>query len=160
MTRRWVPMAVGAAAALVVASVGATLTDPTGPWYQGLVKPGWNPPDFVFPIAWTLIFVAATIAGVTAWRDAPDRRAAELVIGLFALNGALNILWSLLFFRMQRPDWALAEVALLWLSIAGLIWVCGRRNRRSGWLLVPYLLWVSVAGALNLAVVQLNPPFG
>lgn len=70
------------------------------------------------------------------------------------------MLWSLLFFRVQRPDWALIEVALLWLSIAGLIVYCGRFSRPSAVLLLPYIAWVSVAAALNYAIVQLNGPFG
>jgi tryptophan-rich sensory protein len=70
------------------------------------------------------------------------------------------MLWSALYFTLQRPDWALIEVAVLWLSIVALIIVCGRVSRLAGWLLVPYLLWVSFASVLNLAVVRLNGPFG
>ena len=82
------------------------------------------------------------------------------MIGLFALNGFLNILWSLLFFRMQRPDWAFAEVMLLWLSVLLLVVICWRHSRLAGLLLLPYLAWVSVAAALNWSVVELNGPFG
>lgn len=81
-------------------------------------------------------------------------------MGLFALNGFLNISWSLIFFRLQRPDWAFYEVILLWLSILALIVYCGRFSKTAAALLVPYLAWVSFAGALNWAVVQLNAPFG
>lgn len=82
------------------------------------------------------------------------------MIGLFALNGFLNLLWSLLFFRLHRPDLAAYEVWLHWASIAALIFVLWRYSRPAAWLLAPYLLWVSFAGALNDAVVSLNPPFG
>ena len=81
------------------------------------------------------------------------------MIGLFALNGFLNILWSLLFFRLQRPDWALIELTLLWCSIALLIGYCARISRLAAALLLPYIAWVSVAGLLNWQVVQLNGPF-
>jgi tryptophan-rich sensory protein len=97
---------------------------------------------------------------VSAWISAQDRRAREILVGLFALNGFLNLMWSLIFFRLQRPDWALAELVLLWLSIAALITVCGRHSRLAAWLLLPYLAWVSVAGLLNWEVVRLNGPFG
>ena len=100
------------------------------------------------------------IAGDTAWRAARTAAQAEWVIGLFALNGFLNISWSILFFRFQRPDWAFVEVALLWLSILAMILYCGRFSRTAALLLVPYLAWVSFAGSLNWAVVQLNAPFG
>jgi tryptophan-rich sensory protein len=79
---------------------------------------------------------------------------------LFTLNGALNVLWSLLFFRMRRPDWALIEVGALWLSIVALLVYCGRLQRRAIALLLPYLLWVSFAALLNASVVELNAPFG
>ncbi len=153
------PVTVATAAAICVAALGATVTD-LGPWYQALEKPGWNPPDVVFPIGWTLIYALITIAGITAWRAAPTAAAAEWVLGLFALNGFLNISWSLIFFRLQRPDWALFELGLLWLSILAMIIVCGRFSKGAAALLVPYLVWVSFAGALNWAVVQLNAPFG
>jgi tryptophan-rich sensory protein len=71
----------------------------------------------------------------------------------------LNVLWSWLFFRARRPDWALAEVGLLWLSIVLLIVLAARASTSAAWLLAPYLLWVAFAAALNLAVVRLNAPF-
>jgi translocator protein len=154
-----IPVTIATAAAVCVAALGATVTD-LGPWYQALAKPAWNPPDVLFPMGWTLIYALITIAGITAWRAAPTSAAAEWVIGLFALNGFLNISWSLIFFRLQRPDWALAEVILLWLSILVMIVYCGRFSKAAAAFLVPYLAWVSFAGALNWAVVQLNAPFG
>lgn len=154
-----IPVTVATGAALCVAALGATVTD-LGPWYQALAKPDWNPPDVVFPMGWTVIYALITVAGITAWRAAPTSAAAEWVLGLFALNGFLNISWSLIFFRLQRPDWAFYELTLLWLSILALIVFCGRFSKTAGLLLVPYLGWVSFAGALNWAVVQLNAPFG
>lgn len=153
------PVTVATAAAICVAALGATITD-LGPWYQVLAKPDWNPPDVVFPIGWTVIYALGTIAAITAWRAAPTSASAEWVIGLFALNGFLNITWSLIFFRLQRPDWAFVEVILLWLSIAAMMVYCGRFSKATAALLAPYLAWVSFAGALNWAVVQLNSPFG
>lgn len=160
MTRPWpLPALLAALAAALVAALGVTLTD-LGPWYRGLEQPFWAPPDMLYGAAWTLIFAGAALAGVSAWRQAPRRRDAEAIIGLFALNGFLNILWSLLFFRLQRPDWALTEVVLLWLSVAALILVCARHSRTAGLLLVPYLIWVSFAALLNWEIVRLNGPFG
>lgn len=78
---------------------------------------------------------------------------------LFVLNIAFNLLWSLLFFRLQRPDWALFEVPLLWLSIAALMAGLAPLTRTAAWLLLPYLGWVSFAALLNLAIVRLNAPF-
>jgi tryptophan-rich sensory protein len=157
--RLWRPVVVAALAALAVAVLGGLATD-LGTWYEALRKPAWQPPDWAFGPAWTLIFALAAIAGVLAWRAAPNGAARERILLLFAINGFLNVLWSLLFFRLHRPDWALIEVGLLWLSIVALIVGLAPHSRAASWLLVPYLLWVSFAAMLNLAVVRLNAPFG
>ena len=153
------PVSVATVAALCVAALGATITD-LGPWYQALEKPAWNPPDVVFPIGWTLIYALITVAGINSWWVARTSAEAEWVISLFALNGFLNIVWSLLFFRLQRPDWAFVEVIALGFSIIVLMAYCGRFSKSAALCLVPYLAWVSFAGALNWAVVELNGPFG
>lgn len=152
------PLLVAAGLAVLVASLGGALTD-IGPWYQALVKPAFQPPDWAFGPAWTLIFALCAIAGADAWRRAPDAAARTRVLGLFALNAALNVGWSLLFFRLRRPDLALYEVSLLWLSILALILVLGRFAPRVRWLLAPYLAWVTFATAVNAGVVRLNGPF-
>ena len=160
MHRGWIlPIVVAGLAALGIAFLGETITD-LGPWYQALEKPAWTPPDWVFGLAWTIIFTLGALAAVATWRAAGSTRAADLTIGLFALNGFLNILWSLLFFRMQRPDWAFAELLLLWLSVGALVLYCWRHSRFAGLALLPYLAWVTLAGFLNWQVVALNGPFG
>ncbi|MEM7664995.1 MAG: TspO/MBR family protein [Pseudomonadota bacterium] len=160
MSKTWIlPAILAAVAAAIVAVLGATITD-LGPWYQALEKPGWHPPDFVFPIGWTLIYAFNTYAVVAAWRAAPTPRVSDTIIGLFALNAFLNITWSMIFFRIQRPDLAFIEVLLLWLSILALIVYCGRHSKTSALFFMPYLVWVTFAGALNWAVVDLNGPFG
>ena len=150
---------VAAAAALAVAATGGTLTR-IGPWYRALVKPAWTPPDPAFGAIWTAIFALTAISGVLAWRAARRATTREWLIGLFALNGFLNILWSLLFFALERPDWALVEVAGLWLSIVALIVFAWPLSRAASLLLAPYLVWVSIASLLNYEVVRLNGPFG
>ncbi|MEO1020506.1 MAG: TspO/MBR family protein [Pseudomonadota bacterium] len=155
----WKPILVGALAALAVGTIGGSLTV-LGPWYQGLVKPDWQPPDWLFGPAWTIIFALAALSAARAWLDAGADRRRQWIIGLFVLNGFLNVFWSLLFFRVQRPDWSGIEVLLLWLSILVLIIFIGRFSRPAALLLIPYLLWVSFAAALNWAVVGLNAPFG
>jgi len=157
---RWMlPGMIAALAAVLTAAVGATITL-LGPWYRSLEQPSWAPPDIVFGPAWTLIFALCAVSGATAWRAAPDRESGDTVIGLFALNGFLNLLWSFLFFRAQRPDWSAVEVWFLWTSILILILYCWRFSKLAALLFLPYLLWVSFAGALNIKVVELNGPFG
>jgi tryptophan-rich sensory protein len=154
----WKPVLVAAAVAIFIGALGGTLTD-TGPWYQSLRKPSWQPPDWLFGPAWTLIFSLATASAVYAWRAAADRRQREGVVGLFALNGFLNVLWSTLFFALRRPDWALIEVVFLWLSILLPIIEFWRFSKPSSLYLIPYLAWVSFAAVLNLTVVRLNASF-
>jgi benzodiazapine receptor len=154
----WRPVAIAAGAAIAVAGLGGLMTD-IGPWYLGLKQPAWKPPDWAFGPAWTIIFALAAASGVAAWRSAPSQASREWLLGLFALNGFLNVLWSLLYFRLQRPDWALMEVGLLWLSVLLLMVVTGRYSRKASLLLAPYLVWIAFAGALNAATVRLNGPF-
>ena len=153
------PVLIAAAAAMSVAVLGALMTD-LGPWYTSLNQPSWKPPDWAFGPIWTTIFALAAGAGVIGWRHAPTRADAEQLLMQFALNGFLNVFWSLLYFRLHRPDWALYEVPLLWLSVLGLIVVLWRYARLAAWLLLPYLAWVATAAALNWQTVRLNGPFG
>jgi benzodiazapine receptor len=154
----WGPILVAAIAACAVAAVGGMATQ-IGPWYRQLRKPSWQPPDWAFAPAWTLIFTLTAWAGVLGWYHAPDDATRATLIAVFAANGLLNMLWSFLFFRWRRPDWALLEVVALWLSIAVLIGTLAGLSTLGSWLLVPYLLWVSFAAYLNLTIVRLNRPF-
>ena len=156
--RHWKPVLIAAMSAMAVASLGALMTD-LGPWYANLRKPSWQPPDWLFGPVWTLIFALCGLSGYIAWREAPNRGGRDGVIGLFALNGFLNVLWSTIFFRVKRPDWALVEVGLLWFSIVLMIVMLMRYSKTASLLLLPYLAWVSFAAVLNWSVVRLNTPF-
>jgi benzodiazapine receptor len=144
---------------VLVAGVGAWLTDISG-WYHALRKPAWQPPDWLFGPAWTVILALASLSFCLAWRNAQDRESKLMIVALFCANGILNVAWSPLFFRWRRPDWALREVPLLWLSILAPIVLLAQFSATASLLLVPYLIWVSFAAVLNLAIVRLNAPFG
>ena len=144
---------------VLVAGAGAWLTE-LSPWYRELKRPSWQPPDWLFGPAWTVILAMASLSASFAWRNAQDRRSKMLVIGLFCANGVLNVLWSPLFFMLRRPDWALLEVPVLWLSILAPIVLLAPISGTASLLLVPYLVWVSFAAVLNLTIVRLNRPFG
>ena len=150
-------MLVAAGATIAVATLGALVTD-LGPWYQALHMPPWKPPDWAFGPIWTLVFGTAMLAGLAAWKARPTPLYRGRLLALFLVNALLNIAWSVLFFRLHRPDWAFGEVLLFWLSIAALVAMAGRASRAAAALLLPYLVWVSVAACLNLAIVRLNPP--
>jgi tryptophan-rich sensory protein len=154
----WPAIAAAVAGTVVLIVLGAVSTE-LGAWYYALKQPPWKPADFWFGPVWTTIFTLSAWAGLRAWGAAADDSARQAVITAFVLNGILNIAWSLIFFKLRRPDWAVAEVVLLWLSIVLLMVVCARHDGLAPWLLLPYLVWVGFAGWLNLAVVRLNAPF-
>jgi tryptophan-rich sensory protein len=149
---------VAAVATVALIGLGALATD-LGPWYYGLKQPPWKPSDLWFGPVWTTIFTLSAWAGLRAWGGAPEGAPRYGLAAAFVLNAVLNVLWSGLFFRLRRPDWALIEVVPLWLSILLLIGLCARYDAWSPWLLLPYLIWVAFAAYLNLAVVRLNGPF-
>jgi translocator protein len=155
--RAWT-IGIAALVAVLFAGIGAGLTD-LGPWYVRLAKPSWQPPDALFGPAWTLIFALCAAAAVRGWAAMTGAHARRRLVALFIGNMLLNALWSLLFFRLRRPDWALLEVAALWLSIVVLIRQLAPVERLGAWMLAPYLAWVSFASMLNLAIVRLNAPF-
>jgi translocator protein len=153
------PIIIAGSLALITAAVGGSITV-LDTWYYALKQPSWAPPDYMFGIIWTAIFSLIAVSGVFAWENARTRRDVEAFLGMFALNGVLNLTWSFLFFRLERPDIAFYELIALWISILVLILFCGRFSKISALLLAPYLIWVTTAGVLNYQVVQLNGPFG
>ena len=152
MPDHWGSFALFVAACFATASSGAIFKP--GAWYDALRKPTWTPPNWAFPVVWTVLFVMIAIAGWLAWRTAGWDGSAALSI--YGAQLVLNALWSALFFGLRRPDLALAEVALLWLSIAATILAFARIDLAAAWLMAPYLMWVSVAAALNHAIWRLN----
>ncbi len=125
-----------------------------GDWYDRLAKPRWQPPKWLFPPAWSVLYVCIAVAGWLAWRSGgPGYQVALAVYGVQLL---LNAGWSGVFFGMRRVDWAFGELVLLWLSIAATIALFAPLSEAAAWLLAPYLAWVTFAGALNLTIWRLN----
>ena len=152
----WKQYLIALVIAQAIGGVGAVTTE-LGPWYRSLNKPWWQPPDWLFGPAWTAIFALTAASAVYAWRSTDSKPARENIILLFLTNGVFNILWSALFFRFKRPDWALIEVGALWASVLIPILVLSRYSKKAAWFLVPYISWVTFAGILNYKIVQLNP---
>lgn len=144
----------------LILSVGGGLLTTIGPWYRALEKPSWQPPDWLFGPAWTIILGLAAWAFVLAWRGTSDAGDHTLLLALYATNGLFHFLWSPLFFKLRRPDWALWEAPLLWTSVLALTVFLRPMSELASWLIVPYLAWVSFAWILNWKIVRLNVPFG
>lgn len=124
-----------------------------GTWYAGLNKPSWNPPDWLFGPAWTVLYIMIAIAGWRVWEEA----GLSLVLGLWVLQLAFNALWSYLAFGLQRLDWAFYEVVFLWLSVGAFALAAWPVEQTAALLFVPYWLWVSFAGFLNWTLWRMNP---
>ena len=136
--------------------IGGLMT-PRAEWYAALRKPSWQPPGWAFGPAWTLILGLAAWAAVCAWDAAATDAHRRDVLILFGVNGVCHLLWSPLFFKFQRPDWALGEVVFLWASLIALVVGLWPIEQGAALLILPYLAWVSFAAYLNLTIVRLNP---
>jgi len=132
----------------------AGMAFPPDAWFRGLVKPSWNPPDWVFGPTWTLLYI---LIGVAVYRVARrNSPATPAALSWFFVQLVLNALWSPLFFGLHRPDLALICIVAMWLAIVGTMRAFARVTPASAALLTPYLLWVSFATALNAAIWHLN----
>jgi len=139
-----------------VAGLGGWATSlSVGDWYPTLTRPPLNPPDAVFGPVWSVLFGLMGLAAWHVWRRV-GLTGAPIALGLFLAQLALNLGWSVLFFGMQRPDLALAEILILWPLILATLIAFWRIDRIAGALLVPYLLWVAFAIYLNAGIVWLN----
>lgn len=128
---------------------------PTGAWYRGLRKPAWTPPDRAFPLAWAVLYGLMAVAGArVAATGGPGAGAA---LAFWALQIAANAVWTPTVFGAHRLRLGLGVIAVLWLAVLGATVASWRVSALAGGLLVPYLLWVSLALALNAALVRLNP---
>jgi tryptophan-rich sensory protein len=138
------------ALAVVLAAIIGSLFTKIDAWYEA-VKPAIAPPNFVFPIVWTILFALLAVSLYLSLLNA-DKKERKILIILFAINLVLNVLWSALFFSAQNPAIAFADLILLFISILLLIQLTWKVSPLSSWLLLPYALWVSFAGLLNYVI--------
>ena len=153
---RQIPALIGfIGAAFIAGAIGSWATFPNvRDWFPLLQKPSWNPPGWLFGPVWTTLYVLMGLAIWRAWRAGGP--AASRLVRLYFVQLFFNALWSVLFFGLKQPAWALADILVLW---GLLIWLqvgLWRSDRLAGALWVPYVLWVSFATALNAAIVRLN----
>lgn len=126
-------------------------------WYPTIVKPVFNPPNWIFAPVWTLLFVLMGIAAGLVWDKIKEQNeAVKKALGFFLIQLVLNAIWSYLFFGLKNPMLALIEIALLWLMIYETYLKFIKINKIAGYLLVPYLAWVSFAMILNASIWWLN----
>ncbi|MDJ1009062.1 MAG: TspO/MBR family protein [Paracoccaceae bacterium] len=126
---------------------------PPGEWYERLAKPSWNPPNWVFPVAWTLLYLCIAAAAARA-ATVPG---SAYGMAFLAVQFSLNALWTPVFFGLRRMKAALVVVLCLWVAVAATMLAFFQLDTLAGALFIPYLLWVTVASALNYTVWRMNP---
>ena len=144
------------ALSFIAAAIGGAASIQAGPFYMQLMRPEWAPPPNLFGPVWTILYALMGIAAWLVWRVG-GFRAARTALTLFLVQLAVNALWSWLFFGWHLGGLAFADIVLLWVLIVATLIAFSRVKPLAGALLIPYLLWVSFASALNYSVWQLNP---
>jgi benzodiazapine receptor len=138
--------------AIVAAAAATGIQFRPGEWYETLVKPGWTPPNWLFPPVWTALYIMIAIAGWRVWQAQGLGRATII----WAIALALNAVWSYIMFGQHQIALAAVDIVALWLAIVAFIVVASSVDTLATVLFVPYLVWVSYAAALNLAILRLN----
>lgn len=152
----WLGLIVLVALCFAAAAVGSAATVPRiDEWYAHLAKPAWTPPSGVFGPVWSFLYASMAVAAWLVWRQ-EGLRGARVALGLFAVQLALNVAWSWLFFGLRSPGLALVDVVLLLAAILATLIAFWRRSIAAGALMAPYLGWVGFASALNLAIWRMN----
>lgn len=138
---------------ILVAYLGSLFTSQgvSSSWYKQ-IKPSITPPNLVFPIAWTILFVLIAVSLYLVWTNSEEEDKMRIA-WIFGFNFALNILWSILFFGLRNPIFAFIEIIVMWISIWMMIFLTRKINKTAMWLLVPYLVWVSFATVLTGLIV-------
>lgn len=134
---------------------GAFTSRGIGPWYDGLVKPGWTPPGVLIGAVWSVLYTFMGIAAWLVWREG-GLRAHRAAFALFTVQLALNVAWSALFFGLRAPGWALGEIVVLAAAVLATLLAFWRIRVLAGAMFVPYFAWVLFAGHLNFTIWRLN----
>ena len=125
-------------------------------WYAALVKPSWAPPNWLFGPVWTTLYILIGIALFLVWKEGINRKDVKLAISVFVVQLVLNVLWSVIFFGYNSLLGGLIVIIILWIAILANIIFFYRVSKPAGLLLVPYIVWVSIASYLNYSVYLLN----
>ncbi|WP_417414983.1 TspO/MBR family protein [Hoeflea sp.] len=140
-------------ALLVLATASSGALFKPGEWYRGLRRPSWTPPNWAFPLVWSILYIAIGLAGWLVWQAAGMGIAMMLWLAQLVFNAA----WSWLFFGQKRMDLAFVDVSLLLITIIGFILVAAPVSQAAALLFLPYAAWVATAATLNRSVWKLNP---
>lgn len=149
----WSKAAIISGTILFTALLGKLLTD-LGPWYEKLLKPSFQPPNWLFGPVWTVIYILTAVSAYLLWTS--NRPKWSRALSLYILSLLLNILWTLFFFKLHNPVMALGIILVLWAVLLNIVTTALRYNRLSSYLMIPHFLWVSFAGLINFCIARLN----
>jgi benzodiazapine receptor len=139
-------------------AIGSIFTTPAIPtWYAALEKPFFTPPNWLFAPAWITLYLLMAIAAFLIWRQGLGQKGVNSALLVFLVQLVLNALWSVVFFGLHSPLWGAVVILALWVAILLTIIRFFKLSTAAGALLLPYILWVSFASALNIAILVLNP---
>ena len=138
----------------IIGSVFTFSAIPT--WYAGLIKPSLNPPSWIFGPVWTTLYALMGIAAFLVWKKSLDHKDVRKALTIFLFQLVLNAVWSIIFFGLHSPLWALVDITLMWLAIVWTMVLFYKISKPAMWLLVPYILWVSFASYLNYSIWIIN----
>jgi benzodiazapine receptor len=141
----------------LIGSIGSVFTAPSIPtWYASLVKPWFTPPNWLFAPVWITLFFLMGISLYLVWDKGLEKKEVRLAVSVFGIQFILNVIWSLLFFGLQSPFYAFIEIIILWIAILVTIIKFYQVSRPAGVILLPYIIWVTIAAFLNYYVWILN----
>lgn len=126
-------------------------------WYPTLIKPDWTPPNWLFAPVWSTLFILMGISTFLVWREGFDKRSVKIALGVYVIQFALNLMWSWAFFGLQSPLFGFIVIVVLWIAIFVNIILYARVSKIAAAILIPYIVWVTIASALNFSVYILNP---
>jgi translocator protein len=153
----WPKLIISLAIPQAAGALGSLATIPNiDTWYEHLTKPSFNPPNWIFGPVWTILFLLMGIALYLVWREGISKERVKFAMTLFGAQLAFNIIWSYLFFGLNNPGYAFAEIIALWIAIAATIAAFWQVKKSAAYLMLPYLAWVSFAAILNYAIWLLN----
>jgi translocator protein len=153
---KYLKLALCIALPLLTGALAGVVTSQNIPtWYSGLTKPSFNPPNYLFAPVWTTLYILMGIGWYLILQKPASAQKTQ-ALGFFYLQWVLNFIWSFLFFQFHALGWALAEILLMWLSIATTIHLFKGLDRRAAFMQIPYLCWVSFAIVLNASIWWLN----
>lgn len=153
----WLALIVSFAACMSAAAIGGLLTTRSiEEWYNTIKKPSWNPPEWAFGPIWTILYILMAISAWMLWEEG-DAQSRLVPLSIFGVQLALNVIWSGVFFYKKMILGGLVEIIALWIAIFATLVAFWGESAIAAILLMPYLLWVSIASYLNYTIWRLNP---